>query len=132
MWMLRSIELNLSSIFKLEGDVAVWTNFLDSSQFAIGNAELLVGRGELNTVDVAPSMQIFSSALLPKPPFVKFELPITQQKPSPFSFCASSALVSLRTHSGHTQPSSTDFSRRMGFIARFLTRYPPSPPGPAG
>src|SRR5437868_1038869 len=25
--------------------------------------------------------------------------------------------ISLRPHSGHTQPSSTDFSRRMGFIA---------------
>ena len=50
MRMLGRIELDGSTIFETEGDVAIGVNFLDLAQFAVCDSEVLIGCGELNAV----------------------------------------------------------------------------------
>ena len=48
MRVLGRVELNDSTVFQTEGDVAPQVNFLDHAKLAVCDSELLIGCGELN------------------------------------------------------------------------------------
>src|ERR1700730_8736115 len=43
------VELNGSTVFQTEGDIALQVNFLDRAKLAVCDAQLLIGCGELNS-----------------------------------------------------------------------------------